>query len=118
MSRKNPDVDEYMEKLEPRRRDALAQLRSLIVTTAPDAIETMRYKMPTYEYGDGVLCAFASQKQYMSLYMEVAVVEEQKAALAGLNIGKSCIRFTSLEKLPLEQVQVMLNQTVENLGGQ
>jgi uncharacterized protein YdhG (YjbR/CyaY superfamily) len=48
MSRKNPDVDEYMEKLEPRRRDALAQLRSLIVTTAPDAIETMRYKMPTY----------------------------------------------------------------------
>ena len=117
MSRKNPEVDAYIEKLEPRRRDALAQLRLLIVTTVPDAIETMRYKMPTYEYGNGVLCAFASQKQYMSLYMEVAVVEEHKAALPGLNIGKSCIRFTSLEKLPLGEVQVMLNETVENLGG-
>ena len=117
MSQRTPEVDAYIENLEPKRREALSEVRSLILKTVPASVETMKYRMPTYEYGSGVLCALASQKQYMSLYMEAAVVEEHKAALAGLNIGKSCIRFRPVDKLPLDEVRVMLNATVENLGG-
>jgi uncharacterized protein YdhG (YjbR/CyaY superfamily) len=117
MNPRNPEVDTYIEQLEPKRREALSQLRTMILDTVPGAVETMRYRMPTYEYGKGVLCAMASQKRYMSLYMEVDVVEEHKESLKSLSIGKSCIRFTSLEKLPLEEIRAMLNETVENLEG-
>jgi uncharacterized protein YdhG (YjbR/CyaY superfamily) len=117
MNPRNPEVDAYLEQLEPKRREALSQLRSIILNTVPSAVETMRYRMPTYEFGEGMLAVMASQKRYMSLYMEPEVVEEHRGALEGLNTGKSCIRFTSLDNLPLDEVRLMLNETVETLGG-
>jgi uncharacterized protein YdhG (YjbR/CyaY superfamily) len=113
MSNRNPAVDEYMEKLAPERRAALAEVRSLILETVPDAIESMKYRMPTYEYEGGGLCALASQKHYMSLYMDTELVEKHRAELAGLDVGKSCIRFRKLDKLPLETVTTILQETVQ-----
>lgn len=107
------DVDAYLESLEPKRRKALTEVRKVIRKTVPDAVENMKYRMPTYEVGDQGLCAFASQKQYMSLYMDVSLVEKHREELAGLNLGKSCIRFTKLEKLPLDTVRTILEETVE-----
>ena len=72
--------------------------------------------MPTYEYEGEALCAFASQKHYMSLYMEPELVERHREELAGLSVGKSCIRFRKLGKLPLETVRTILHETVENKG--
>ena len=111
------DVDAYMESLEPKRRAALAEVRKVINEVVPQAAETMKYRMPTYEVEGQSLCAFASQKQYMSLYMDVSLVEEHREELAGLNLGKSCIRFTKLEKLPLDTVRTILAETVAKMGG-
>ena len=105
-------VDEYLEGLEPKRREALTQVRALILETVSDAVETMKYKMPTYEYKGGALCAFASQKQYMSLYMEPAVVENHREELSGLSTGKSCIRFRRIDQLSLPTVKTMLEETI------
>ena len=109
-------VDEYLAGLQADRREALTELRAIVLSEAPDAVETMKYRMPTYEYQGGVLCAFASQKQYMSLYMDTDLVEVHRAELAGLSVGKSCIRFRKLDKLPLETVRTMLRETLQNLG--
>ncbi len=58
----------------------LQQLRRIILETVPGAEETMQYNMPYYTY-QGMLCAFASQKHYMSFYLlEGEIVE------AGLSI--------------------------------
>jgi uncharacterized protein YdhG (YjbR/CyaY superfamily) len=70
MGIKTDKVDLYIEGLEPGRRVALSELRSVVLETVPDAVETMRYRMPTYELEGGVLCSIASQKHYMSLYMD------------------------------------------------
>jgi uncharacterized protein YdhG (YjbR/CyaY superfamily) len=106
-------VDEYLAELGPERRAALTALRSAILATVPGAAETMKYRMPTYEYAGDVLCAFASQKQYMSLYMDTDLVEKHRGELAGLSVGKSCIRFRKLEKLPLSVVKTILHETVQ-----
>ena len=110
------EVEEYLARLDPDRREALSALRAIVLDEAPGAVETMRYRMPTYEYQGGVLCAFASQKQYMSLYMEPDLVEQHRADLEGLSVGKSCIRFRRLEKLPLDTVRTMLCETLGNRG--
>ena len=109
------EIDAYLENLAPERRAALARLRSLIRETVPAALETMKYTMPTYEYEDQMLCAFASQKHYLSLYMDVDVVAAHKSELAHLNLGKSCIRFKRIEDLPLDTVTLMLEETVQKL---
>ena len=109
----SPNVDRYLEDLPPERREALSQVRALVLQTAPGAEETMRYRMPTYEVGDQVLCSFASQKHYMSLYMDVDLVERYRGDLAGLDVGKSCIRFRRIEDLPLDTVRLILQKTLE-----
>ena len=113
MSERTQEVDQYLESLAPARQAALAKLRPLVFEVGPDAVETMKYRMPTYEYGDGVLCAFASQKHYMSLYMDTGIVEKHREELTGLSIGKSCIRFRKLDQLPLGTIKQMLEETVQ-----
>ena len=108
------EVEEYLVGLDPDRREALSALRTIVLDEAPGAIETMRYRMPTYEYQGEVLCAFASQKQYMSLYMEPDLVEQHRTELEGLSVGKSCIRFRRLDKLPLDTVRTMLREMLGN----
>jgi hypothetical protein len=72
--------------------------------------------MPTYELDD-VVCSFASQKHYMSLYMDVDLVEKHRVELEHLDVGKSCIRFKRIEDLPLETVSQILVETVAGSGG-
>ena len=115
MPKKDKGVDVYLEGLTPKRKEALEQVRSLILNTVPDAEESMKYNMPTYDYAGEGLCAFASQKQYMSLYMDVDLVEEHTDELSHLNVGKSCIRFSKLENLPLETVEEILKETVAKI---
>jgi uncharacterized protein YdhG (YjbR/CyaY superfamily) len=113
MIEKPTEVDAYLEGLVPGRRGALTALRALVREVVPEAEETIRYGMPTYEQDGDVLCSFASQKHYMSLYMDVGLVETHRDELAGLDVGKSCIRFRKLEKLPLNTLRTILAETVE-----
>ncbi|HSJ56196.1 MAG TPA: DUF1801 domain-containing protein [Anaerolineae bacterium] len=116
MSDKPQNVDAYLERLTPGRREALETLRSVVREMAPEAEETMRYGMPTYERNGEVLCSFASQKNYISLYMDVDLVEQHRDELAGLDVGKSCIRFRKVEKLPLDTVRSILRETAQAQG--
>jgi uncharacterized protein YdhG (YjbR/CyaY superfamily) len=105
-------IDEYFQNLNPERRSALETVRSLILETLPEATETMKYRMPTYEL-DEVVCAFASQKHYMSLYMDTVLVEKYKPQMEDLSIGKSCIRFKRADELPLDVIKKILVETVQ-----
>jgi uncharacterized protein YdhG (YjbR/CyaY superfamily) len=113
VTQKIEEVEHYLEQLDSERRSALAQVRSLVLETVPEAVESMKYKMPTYNYREAVLCAFASQKHYMSLYVEPRNLDRHRTELQHLDLAKSCIRFKSLEQLPLELVRTILEETVQ-----
>lgn len=113
---RSEEVDAYLTGLAPDRREALSEVRAAILDVAPYSVETMKYRMPTYEYREGVLCSFASQKQYMSLYMEPDLVEQHRDDFAGLSVGKSCFRFRKLEDLPLGTVKTILRETLAKAG--
>ena len=103
-------ADKYYEALEHNRKQALESLRSLIFQTVPEIKETMRYNMPTFEL-DEVVVAMASQKHYMSLYLDVELVEKYKNELSHLNCGKSCVRFKRISDLPLEIIEAIITET-------
>jgi uncharacterized protein YdhG (YjbR/CyaY superfamily) len=115
--RKNEQVDAYLERLEPKRRAALEELRALVANTVPGVVESVQYGMPTYERagGSGVICGFASQKNYISFYMmDTDLVARHKEGLRGLDCGKSCIRFKGTGDAPIDTLRKMLQEASES----
>jgi uncharacterized protein YdhG (YjbR/CyaY superfamily) len=110
MANRMAEVDAYLQGLTPERRAALETLREMVFEVVPEVVETFKYRMPTYGYDGEMMCAFASQKRYVSLYLDTGLVEKYRDRLEGLNIGKSCIRFKKLEALPLDVVRLMLKE--------
>jgi uncharacterized protein YdhG (YjbR/CyaY superfamily) len=106
-------VADYLAAVPPERREALETLRSLVFRVAPDAVETLRYGLPAYDVGDEVLCQIASQKRYISLYLDPQVVDRYREELEGLSLGKGCVRFRSLDRLPLETIERMLREIAQ-----
>ena len=108
-----PDVDTYIDLLDESRKSSLQQLRRIILETVPGAEETIQYNMPYYTY-HGMLCAFASQKHYMSFYLlNGEIVEKNRHLLTGLSVGKGCIRFKNINKLPEPTIRAMLQEAAQ-----
>lgn len=101
-------VDDYLAAVEEPRRATLKALRAIIRDTVPQATESISHTMPAYDY-QGMLCAFAAQKHYLSFYLlNGAVVDEHRHLLQGLNVGKGCIRFKDFSKLPEATIRTLL----------
>ena len=117
--------EEYLASLPDDRRDALARVRDLVNEHLPDGyVEQMDWDMiswvvPLERYPDTYngkpLCyaSLASQKHHMALYLmgvygdasERAWLERQYAERhLKLDMGKSCVRFRTLDALPLDVV--------------
>ncbi|MBZ4416251.1 DUF1801 domain-containing protein [Myxococcus sp. RHST-1-4] len=118
-------VAEYLASLPADRRTALETVRREILRNLPAGYEEgihfgmIGYCIPLSRYPDTyngqplMLAALASQKQYMSVYLmtvygdpKLAAWFQKAYAAAGkkLDMGKSCVRFKSLDTLPVELI--------------
>lgn len=118
-------VEEYLSELPDDRRDAIEAVRRTVLDNLPDGyVEVMNWGMISYEvpldtYPDTynkkplMYAALASQKNHMALYLTAVYADEAgrdkfvadyKATGKKLDMGKSCVRFKSLEQLPLDVV--------------
>jgi Domain of unknown function (DU1801) len=118
-------VDEYLASLPEDRRPAIETVRNVVLENLPEGFEEqMQYGMiswvvPLDRYPDtynGQALAVASlgnQKRYMSLYLVGVYGDEgsqdwlrKRWAETGLwlDMGKSCLRFRSLDDLALDVV--------------
>jgi uncharacterized protein YdhG (YjbR/CyaY superfamily) len=110
MISKATTVDGFLNTMTDAERAIFTKLRSLLKKAHPKVEESMKYRMPTYLVGAFHLGAFNKQKNYLCLYLDPAAIEPHRKALtsAGLDCGKSCIRFAQPEKLPLDLVMKMI----------
>lgn len=119
------NVTEYLASLPEDRRRAMKAVRTVIRANLPKGlVEAMNWGMIVYEvplktcpdtYNGQPLAyaALASQKQYMSVYLmgiygseELRADFERSYRASGkrMDIGKACVRFRTLEDLPLDVV--------------
>lgn len=118
-------VNDYLQELPDERRAVVRQVRALVRKRLPKGYEEgMQYGMIAYcvpssrlaETCNGQpLCyiALAAQKNYYALYLSVPYTDPKKRAAlengfaaAGkkLDMGQSCLRFRSLDDIPLGPV--------------
>lgn len=126
---------EYIANCPEERKDALNQLREVIKNNLPEGFsEQMSYGMVGYvvphsTYPDGYHCnpqlplpflSFASQKNFIGLYhmgiyakpdlLKWFQDEWSKRNLGKLDMGKSCIRFKKVEKIPFDLIGELLTK--------
>ncbi len=118
-------VDEYLAELPDDRAEVVQAVRDVVLANLPAGyVETMNWGMISYELplgrypatGNGQplgVAALAAEARYYSLYLygcygdeEVLARFEADCAASGrpLDVGKSCVRFRSLDALDLDAV--------------
>lgn len=104
-------VEEYLDEAPSERRPRLREIRELCREVLGAHDERMLYGMPAYVRDDAAGFAFASQRNYISLYVERGVVVAHEDQLAGMDVGKGCIRFKSPEQIDMRLVRSLLEGT-------
>ena len=118
-------VEEYLDELPDDRRETVETVREVVRANLPDGYEeTVQFGMISYvvplerypkTYNRQALqyAAIASQKNYVSLYLmsvysdaetERWFLDGYRASGKRLDMGKACVRFRSLDDLPLDLV--------------
>ncbi len=90
----------------------MARVCSMIRRSARGVRESMRYGLAFYEL-DGPLFALESGRRHMSLYVaEQDVVVKHKESLPGVNTVRSFVKFSDLNRLPLDVVEKIVRDSV------
>ena len=99
-------VDDYLAALPEESRCALQELRRMIASAAPNAIEVMSYKMPAFQANGRFLLSYAAYERHCSLYPATEAVQAELGdEIRPYLSGKGTIRFTVDEPLPPELVK-------------
>lgn len=129
---KAESVEEYLALLPDDRRTAIGVVRDAILENLPSGYEEtlqhgmIAYVIPvtaypvTYNKMPLLYAALASQKNYMSVHLmniygnkdnEAWFVGRYQASGKKLDMGKSCVRFKSLESLPVDLIGEAIART-------
>lgn len=132
VSSKAPTVAQYLEHLPPDRRAVMAAVRAVVRRHLPKGYkELMSWGMISYElplaqypntYNKRPLCfaGLAAQKNHYALYLTSAYQDGAqrkkleaafKRAGKKLDMGKSCLRFRTLDDLDLDAVADVVAST-------
>ena len=81
-------------------RPALRKMRAACRRELKGYKESLSYGMPSYSRDGTIDVNFALQKQYLTVYVwNRHVFEAHYAELAGLDLGKACIRYRRPEQI-------------------
>ena len=109
-------MTDYIEKLNDGEKATLSTLRDIVYEIVPNAEDAFSYGVPTYRYKGKYLIAFASNKNFMSIYPGSEAVEVFKDQLKEYKTTKGTISFTAQHPLPdelLKNVVALCKDTID-----
>jgi uncharacterized protein YdhG (YjbR/CyaY superfamily) len=112
-------VTTYVQEAPSERQQALTRLRDLCRDILIGFEETKEYGGPSYK-GNGVVeVGFASQKNFMGLYLlrtDVMNAHKDQLKVKGVSLGKGAIRYSKSERIDFGVVESMLRGTRDSEG--
>ncbi len=112
-------VNAYIKECPAERREALTRLRDLCRTVLAGFKESMVDGMPGYSRNGKVEVAFASQRNFISLYiLRTDVMRSHRYLLnvKGVTLGKGSIHYSKPEHIDFVVVEKLLRATQESTG--
>jgi len=109
------NMDEYIAGFPKDVQGKLKRIRATIRKAAPDAEETISYKMPTFIL-KGYLVYFAAYKKHIALYPAPTGSEKFNKELSLYRAEKSSVRFPLDKPIPYDLIsQIVKLRVKENL---
>jgi uncharacterized protein YdhG (YjbR/CyaY superfamily) len=109
-------IDEYIAAFPKNVQIILEKMRQAIREAAPEAEETISYRMPAFRL-KGILVYFAAFKNHIGFYPASSAIEVFKEKLSDYEISKGTVRFPINEPIPFGLVREMVEFRVkENLS--
>jgi uncharacterized protein YdhG (YjbR/CyaY superfamily) len=93
-------IDGYIERCPQQFQEKLRVIREIIQRAAPDAWETISYRMPTF-YLNGNLVHFAAHKRHIGFYPTPSGISNFKRELSKYENSKGSVQFPIDEPLPV-----------------
>jgi uncharacterized protein YdhG (YjbR/CyaY superfamily) len=107
-------IDEYIRGCPRDVRKKLSDLRATIRRAAPDAVEKISYRMPTF-FQKKNLVHFAAYDHHIGFYPAASGIAAFKDEMAGYVTSKGAVQFPLGEALPLKLVtRVVKFRVAEN----
>lgn len=103
------NVDDYINSFPEEVQSKLRQIRTVIRTNAPEAVESLSYGMPAYKENGRVLVYFAGFKNHIGFYATPAGHEEFRKELSKYKQGKGSVQFPLDQPIPYD----LIGQIVE-----
>jgi len=106
-------IDDYLDAIKSPERKELERIRSIVKEVAPDAVEAISYRIPTFKVNGQPLLYFAVFKNHLSLFPTSRPIESLKDQLKDYKISKGAIQFTLdnplSKKLIVELLKIRLD---------
>lgn len=96
-------IDSYIQSFPENIQKMLQEVREAIRAAAPDARETISYRMPTYVL-NGNLVHFAGYQNHIGFYPTPSGIEAFKAELVVYKTSKGAIQFPVSQPMPLDLI--------------
>jgi uncharacterized protein YdhG (YjbR/CyaY superfamily) len=97
-------IDEYIAGFPPDVQRILEQIRSAIRAIAPDAAETIKYRIPTFVLHEN-LVHFAAFTNHVGFYPTPSGIAKFKDELSAYNSAKGSVQFPIGEPIPLNLIK-------------
>ena len=110
-------VDDYLGRFSGEVRDRLDTMRSVITSSAPDAVESMAYGMPAYKLDGKPLVYFAGYDKHVGFYATPNGHEAFAEEFSGYTQGKGSVQFPHAQPLPTDLVRRVVEFRVDAIRG-
>lgn len=97
---KGKSITAFISRFPPKTRAVLNKMRAAIKKTAPKAVETISYGIPTFKLNGKNLIHFSGYDVFVSLYPGSQAIRVFKKELAKYELSKGTIRFPLDKPIP------------------
>ena len=112
----NKDVKKYLHEAPAEYRSSLQEIRTLITTCLPTAVESLPNGFPVYTIDDIWCSGFAYRKNKVMFYlMRHSILDKYEKQLGKLRTGKSCIVYKASKSLSMEQLQTLIRKMLSEI---
>jgi uncharacterized protein YdhG (YjbR/CyaY superfamily) len=111
-----PKVRAYLAELPPRARAAAREIRALVRSLAPDAVEHFSYGIPGFRYRDKPLVWYAGWQEHVSIYpFSAAFAAGHGIRLDAYETSKGTVRFPLTKPLPAALIKRLIKARMQDL---
>lgn len=109
-------IDDYVRQLPKDMREQAQALRATIMNAANGLVETVRYDMPAYQYGDITVIHFAFWKEHIGLYPVYRGTPSFEARIGPYRAKRESVHFPLKEPHPHELIAEIVESQMSHIA--